>query len=260
MLKRLLQVSLLFILISCTESRQLSLMEQAEEKINAAQYPEAVELLKRTIAINPESRVAVKALYKLGFTQESYTKDMDGSLLNYQEFIRLSQDNVAIYEVQKRIANIYFEQTHDPEKAIAAYKKLISFSPDSLEIDFFQFRIAQGYFHKNNFEQARLEYQTLLDRFPKSQYNARARFEIGNAYYMEGKYDIAIEALKQVLRNHPQSEYSVEAQFVMAQCYEHQEKHQTALQMYENIHGRYSSPDVLEIRLREVKKRLKQTK
>ena len=73
---------------------------------------------------------------------------------------------------------------------------------------------------------------------------------------MEGKYDIAIEALKQVLRNHSQSEYATEAQFLMAECMEQQDKLQNALQMYENIKGRYSSPDVLGLRIAALRKRL----
>lgn len=245
---------------SCTEQRQLKFLEQADEKISQGQYSDGAELLRKAISANPDSKSAVKALYKLGFTLESYLKDFEGALFNYQEFIRLSQDRVSIYEVQKRIANIYFEQHRDSDKSIAAYKKLISFNPESLEIDLFQFRIGQAYFRQNNFEQARFEYQQLLERFPKSQFTARARFEVGNAYYMEGKYDIALEALKQVLRHHSQSEYATEAQFLMAQCLEHQDKLQNALQTYENIRGRYSSPEVLDLRVAELKKRITKRK
>lgn len=248
---------LVALLLGCTERRQQRLMELAEDKINQSQPLEAVELLKKAVALNPESKTSIRALYKLGFIEESYVKDMESALFNYQEFIRLSQDRVSIYEVQKRIANIFFEQMHDPDKAISAYKKLIGFSPESLEIDFFQFRIAQSFFQQNNFEQSRFEFQQLLDRLPKSQYAARARFEIGNAYYMDGKYTIAVEALKQVLRLNPQSEWATEAQFLMAECLERLEKLQDALSTYENIQGRYTSPEVLTLRIEELKKRLK---
>ena len=223
-------------------------------------YAEASEIFHRAIAINPESKIAIKALYKLGFTLETYLKDFEGAVFNYQEFIRLSQDRVSVYEVQKRIANLYFDQYRESEKAVAAYKKLISFNPESLELDFFQFRVAESFFRQNNFDQSRLEYQQLLERFPRSQYSARARFEIGNTYYMESKYDVAIEAWKQVIRHHSQSEFATEAQFMMAQCLEQQGKLQNALQVYENITGRYSSPEILKLRITELKKRLSREK
>lgn len=245
---------------ACSERRQQKLLNEADEKIAQGVYADAADLLRRAISINPQSKTAVKALYKLGFTLESYLKDYDGAVYNFQEFIRLSQDKVSIYEVQKRIANIYFEQYREPEKAIAAYKKLISFNPESLETDLFQFRIGQAYFRQNNFDQARYEYQQLLERFPKSPFAARARFEVGNAYYMEGKYEIAEEAWKQVLRHHTQSEYATEAQFMMAQCLEHQDKLQNALQMYETIKGRYPSSEILDLRINELKKRMQKKK
>lgn len=247
-------------LLACSEQRQLSLLEKAEEKLSQNQYSEGAELLRRSIALNPESKTAVKALYKLGFTQETYLNDFEGALFNYLEFIRLAQDKVSLYEVQKRVANIYFDHHRDPEKSIAAYKKLIDLNPESLEADLFQFRIAQAYFRQNNFEQSRTEYQQLLEHFPKSPLNARARFEIGNSYYMESKYDIALEALKQAIRHHPQSEYAIEAQFLMAQCLETQNKLPGAIQEYESLRGRYPSADVLEIRVSELKKRLKKEK
>lgn len=251
---------LLLGLSACSERRQLKQVNEAEEKITQGSYGEAVAILKKAIVINPESKTAIKALYKLGFILENYLKDYDGAIGQYQEFIRLSLDKVSRYEVQKRIANLYFDQYREPEKAIAAYKKLISFNPESLETDLFQFRIGQSYFRQNNFEQARYEYQQLLERFPKSQFTARTRFEIGNAYYMEGKYDIAEQAWQQVVRNHTQSEYATEAQFMMAQCLEHQDKLQNALQMYETLTGRYPASDVLELRVAEIKKRIAKKK
>lgn len=255
--KTLFLLLLTIFLSSCTERRQQRLVLDAEEKISKAQYIEGVDILKRVIALNPESATSAKALYKLGFTQESYLSDMEGALFNYNEFVRLSKDPVSIYEVLKRIAAIHFERTQDYGKAITTYQKLLAQSPTSLEADLFQLRIALSYFQQNKFEQCRTELQLLVERYPKSQYLARARYEIGNSYYMEGKYEISMEALKQVLRLHPQSEFSTEAQFLMAECYEHLEKPKEALQTYENIEGRYASPEILAYRMEVLKKKLK---
>jgi TolA-binding protein len=250
----------LALLSACSERRQTSLIQAAEEKTAQGRYAEASELLKKVIAINGDSKPAVHALYKLGFLLETYLHDYEGALANYSAFVQHSQDSVSIYEVQKRIAGIYFEQQKNPEKTIEAYKKLIAMNPDSLEADFFQFRIAEAYYQENNFEQARQEYQTLLDRFPKSAYIPHARFEIGNTYYLEGKNDIAIEALEQVIRHHPQSEYAVEAQFLMADCLEHMDKGVNALQIYESLKGRYPAAEVLNQKIENLKKKLAKVK
>ncbi|MBY0371027.1 tetratricopeptide repeat protein [bacterium] len=248
------------LLSACTERRQGQMLEEADTKIGDSSYTEAAEILKRAVALHPESRTATKALYKLGFVEETYLKDFEGALSNYRRFVGQATDPMAAYEVQKRIAALYFEQTGDPDQAVTAYRKLLSMSPESLEGDLFQFRIGQGFFRSNEFEKAREAYQELLAHYPKSHLAARARFEIGNTYYMEGRYDIGLEALKQVVRNHPQSEYAVEAQFLSAECLEHLDQFPAALQTYESIVARYSPREIVELRIREVSKRMKKAK
>jgi tetratricopeptide (TPR) repeat protein len=245
------------LLAGCSERRQGRLIQEAEAKTDKSSYREAAEILKRAVALNPESRTAVKALYKLGFVQETYLRDFDGALFNYNEFIRLSRDPVAAYEVQKRVASLYLDQTNDPDKAVEMYRKLLRLSPETLEGDQFQLRMGQAYFRMNDFEKAREEYQGLIDRFPKSHLGARARYEIGNAYYMEGRYEIALEALKQVVRFHPQSEFVLESQFLTAQCLEHLDKFSNALQVYESIADRYRPEGVIQMRIAEVQKKVK---
>ncbi len=235
-------------------------MEEADEKIGRSAYGEASMVLKKAIALNPESRTAVKALYKLGFVLETYLRDFEGALFNYNEFIRLGTDPVAIYEVQKRVANLYFEQTNDPEKAAEAYRKLLTISPQTLEGDLFEFRIGEAYFRSNDFDKARVQFQTLVDKFPKSHLVPKARYEIGNTYYMEGKYEVAIEALRQVLRHHPQNEFALEAQFLTGQCFEHLDKFPAALQAYESLLDKYSPREVIQMRITEVTKRAKKMK
>lgn len=250
----------IFLLVSCTERRQEQLLDLAEERTLQGKYTEAAELFRKAVTLNPEGRLGVKALYKLGFTLETYLKDYDAALFNFNEFVRLSQDKVAVYEVLKRIANIYFDQNKENDKAISSYKKLLDLSPDSLEVDLFQFRIAQSYFRANNFDQARLEYNDLIRKFPKSQFVARSRFEIGNTYYMEAKYDIAQEALKQVMRYHPQSEFAVEAEFLLGQCLEQQNKLPAALISYESVLEKYPSKNIIQFRIEAIKKRIKKEK
>jgi TolA-binding protein len=245
--------------VGCTESRQLSLLQSAEEYTQKNQYAVAFQKLKKAISINPEGRYGIKAFYKIGFLQEVYMKDYEGALISYNEFIRLSKDKIASYEVQKRVAAIYFEQDMDIEKAIQIYNNLIKNNPQSLELDFFYLRVALGHFHQSNFEQARFELQKLIEKFPKSQYVAKAKFEIGNSYFMEAKYDIAIEALKQVVRNFSQSEYILEAQLLMAQCYEQKNDFEEALRILTSLENKYPVKSVIRNQMDSVnsKKKLK---
>lgn len=225
--------------------------------MNAGDIQAATQTLKKAIAINPETQTAMKAMYRLGFTQETYLKDYEGAILSYQEFIKQSRDSLSVYEVQKRVAALYFDTAKDPEKAVELYRKLQTSNPTSLEADFFQFRIAEAYFRKNNFEQARIEFESLMEKYPKSQYVARTRYQIGNSYYMEGKYEKAIEVLRHAIRQHAQSEFTVDAQFRLAECLEHMNEYKEAIQIYEAIQDRYPAKEVVSYRITEAKKRVR---
>jgi TolA-binding protein len=259
-LPNLVVLLLLLSVVGCTTTRQERLLEEADQRAGNGDYRKAVALYQRVVTLAPDSTLAIRALYKLGFVQETYLRDYESSVLHYGEFLKRTKDPVRAYEVQKRIANIFFEHHRDPEKAIVAYRRLMEMNPESLELDAFQLRIALSQFRKSDFAQARIEFQSLVERFPKSPFVPRARFEIGNCYYMEGRYDLAIEALKQVLRHHPQSDYAVEAQFLIGQSQEHQGQLRAALQSYEAVKGRYPAGDVVDLRIQDVSKRLKQEK
>src|SRR3989338_8501440 len=206
--------TLVYFLAACTSSRQTHFIEQGDKRTFEGKYAESAEYFRKAIALNPENEAGLKALYKLGYVSESYLEDFDTAIVSYNEFIRNSRASVSVYEVQKRLANIYFDHKQDSEKSVVSYKNLLTMAANGPESDLFQFRIAQSYFRINNFEQARIEYENLLGQFPRSSYVPRARYEIANSYYMEAKYDSALDALKQVVRNHRQHEFGIEAEYL----------------------------------------------
>ncbi|MBI1861577.1 MAG: tetratricopeptide repeat protein [Deltaproteobacteria bacterium] len=248
-------LALTIILVGCTARKQTKFFDLAEEKIQGGSYFEAADAFRRGIALNPESRLALKALFRLGFVQEVYLRDYESALGSYQEYLRLRREPIGQYEVQKRVANIYFDYVQDPERSVTAYRKLLDLQADSLEKDQFIYRIGRSYFLQNNFELARSQYQALIDSVPKSQLVPKARFEIGNTYFMEAKYRLAIDAFKQVVRYHPQHPQAIEAQFWIAQSLEQLGEGLAARTQYEQLRLKYPIPELIEKRLQDIDKR-----
>ncbi len=240
------------LLVACTAKRQSRFFDLAEEKVRGGSYFEAADELRRGIAINPESTMAIKAIYRLGFVQEIYLRDYESALQSYREYGRLGKDPVGLYEVEKRIANIYFDHTRDSVKAIAAYEKLMELQPNSLEKDQFYYRVVRSHFLLNDFDMARSVSERFLELFPKSELTPKVRFEIGNAYFMEGKYALAIQALKQVVRHHPQHPQAIDAQFWIAQGYDQLGDIKAARAQYEQLRLKYPSPEIIEKRLQDL--------
>ena len=133
---------LTFFVCGCTGRKQQKLLQKVNTEISRNEYGRAVELLRKLTALDPQSDISIGALYKLGFILETYLKDTKGALFNYEEFILRSPDSMRAYEVQKRIAGIYYERVQNRERAIVEYQKLLLSNPKSLEADFFQFQIS----------------------------------------------------------------------------------------------------------------------
>lgn len=246
------------LIIGCTARKQQQFLLKADQKSSEGHYQAAIELYKKTISVNPDSENALKALYRLGLLLENYLKDFDGALFSYEEYVRQSKDIVEVTEVQKRIAEIYFQYLQDYEKSIVSYRKLLSLQSSGQGGDYFQFKIAQCFFNQNKFDQSRIEFQILIEKYPKTHFASKARFGIANTFYLEEKYKVAIEAFKNVIRLHPQSEEAVESEFYLAQCWEHLSKFASAVQVYESLLKRYPSHKIIQMRLNELKKRSKQ--
>jgi len=256
-LKKFFLYFLLAFFISCTYREQTKLYEKAEEKILQEEYSEANSLLKRVVILNTKSKIADKAFYWMGYISEIYLKDYNNAVFNYNEFLTRSTDEVAKYEVMKKIAFIYFEYLNETEKAINVYKKILEINPKTLEEDFFLIKIAESYYRINSFDNTRNYCRSLIDKFPKSEYSVKAHYYLMNTYFLESKCELAIEAAKNLIQFSKSSSYSIEAKFIIGQCYEQIGKFQNAYNIYKELENKYSVPKIIKLRLDEIRKKIK---
>ena len=84
--------------------------------------------------------------------------------------------------------------------------------------------MADCYFRLNNFEQARIEFESLLKNYPDSALIAEVQYRIAMTYALEGKLPEAAAAYRLVMERWPDSPYALEASFGLATVLEEQEK------------------------------------
>ena len=129
-----------------------------------------------------------------------------------------------LYEVitaLKQVADIYKNQLREYLRAIVIYQKLLDMGgKDSSEA---QYEMADCYFRLNNFEQARIEFESFLKNFPDSERSAEVQYRVATAASLEGNLDKALETFKLVNKNWPDSAYAVEARFGQAGVLEERE-------------------------------------
>ena len=96
-----------------------------------------------------------------------------------------------------------------------------------------QYEVADCYFRMNHFDQARIEFDSLLKNYPQSALIAEVQYRIAVTYALEGKLPEAAGAYRLVVERWAESPYALEASFGLATVLEEQEKLLEALKILE---------------------------
>src|SRR6185436_15063881 len=83
-----------------------------------------------------------------------------------------------------------------------------------------QLQISGIFFQLKDYEQARTEAETLINRWPKSSEAAQARFEIANSYYVQGRYAEAIATYESLLEGNPEPSLASLVLFELGNCHQ----------------------------------------
>jgi TolA-binding protein len=126
--------------------------------------------------------------------------------------------------------------------------------------DQWQYEVADCYFRLSNFEQARIEFENLLNNYPHSDLAAEVRYRIAMTYALEGKLSDAAAVYRQVMQDWPDSPYAIEASFGLAMVLEEQEELLEALKILEELDGIYPKQDILKRKTDQVRERIAKKK
>jgi TolA-binding protein len=233
----------LLVLLGAGVWYQLNLDEILEQRYqkglalrDAGQHAAAAELLAELQADHPSSARAPAALLQAA-------ELLHINLGRYQEalvaYLTVERDYAATGEAaraRRQVAELYKYRLDDQLQAIAAYQRLIDGGVDC-------------YFRLNNFEQARLEFESLLIDYPGSPLLPEVQFRLAMVKVLEGDLDGAMAAYREVTARWPQSPYAVEAQFGLAGVLEERDRLREALEVLDGLQGRYPNPDALAQRI-----------
>lgn len=230
----------------------------SEELLEEGAFDDAVELLYDLQRKHPEFSQAPMALFRAGEVQELYLKNDQEALLTYLLVIRDYPQTPWALQAQLRAAGIYKYRLRDFNQALTLLQKIVdSGAPDA---DRVQYEVADTYFRLNNFEQARIEFESLLRNFPQSPLVPEAQYRIAVTNSLEGNLEGAAQGYRKVFENWPESRFALEARFRFAAVLEEQEHLRQALSNLVELRGKYPNAAALEERIRKVEERLKKKK
>ena len=221
---------------------------------DAGQHAAAAELFGELQADHPGCARAPEALLQAAELLHINLGRYQEALVGYLTVERDYASTREAARARRQVAELYKYRLGDQLQAIAAYQRLIDAGAE--ERDRLHYEIADSYFRLNNFEQSRIEFESLLADYPASALLPEVQFRVAMVKVLEGDLDGAMNAYREVALRWPQSPYAVEAQFGLAGVLEERERLREALAVLEELKGRYPNPEALAQRITHLEGRI----
>lgn len=240
------------------QSRLEETYQQGLSLRQAGKYAEAVELFERLHEKHTDFFRAPQALFQKAEILDLYLGRYSDSLLTYLLLERDYPETEEVVLARHQIAVLYKYRLNDCGQAIAIYQKILD--QQGQENDQLQYEVADCYFRLNNFEQARIEFDSLRKNYPDSPLTAEVQYRVAMTYALEGKLPEAEGAYRLVIEQWPESSYALEAGFGLATVLEEQERLLEALKILEELAGSYPKKEILERKTEQVRERIDKKK
>ena len=185
-----------------------------------------------------ETGIAGKARYGLGYAHYSL-EQYDRALLNFKEFTSMSGKNTPNYvDGLIRLADCYYVNKQY-EAALSTYGTARNLgSPDN---DYILLQTGTINGIKQNYREARNNFVSLIENYPKSPYRDEALFQRAQFEIEQGNYQPAVDELSQLIRESSNSKFLPYAYMRRASSYYNLQQYDKTISDYATVIRQFPS-------------------
>jgi TolA-binding protein len=231
---------------------------QAEALLEEQRYEQAVEAFRQIYEHHPSFSQAPQAIFQAGEILNIYLQNYHEAVLAYLLVEKDYPNTELSRRAQRQVADIYKNRLRDYPRAIVAYQKLLDSGAEGG--DRIQYEVADTYFRLENFEQARIEFESLLKNYPGSALLPEVEYRIAVAWTLEGHPKEAESVFRRVSERWPESTYALEARYGLATSLEERDELSEALKVLESLKGSYPNTEAVAKKIEQVQERMRKKK
>ena len=205
----------------------------------------------------PDSALAPEALLDSAKIWQYDRRQDQQALLSYLQLEHDYPDHPLVLKAQEAGAHIVKYSLRDYSRAISYYQRLLE--QPAGEHDKYLYEIADCYFRLDNYSQARIEFETLIEEQPESSLLPDVLYRKGGLLLLENRLNEARADWQQLIERFPDSSYSLQAQFNLAKLLEEEDRLQEALKLYQQLEN-FPRPALLEEKIEHLKIRIAKKK
>lgn len=233
---------------------------EGDRALRAGDHERAATLY-REAADASRTTVESQALHvKAGDVYDLYLEKPNDAVHEYRQAIAADGRSEAAFEARVKVGRLMTEAYKDPRRAIEEYNVALANHPSAPGVDDVRFRVAKSYFEMGERDQARVEFQKLLEATPDSVMAPEAAYDIADSWFVEEKFTLAEKSYREMLARYPGSDFVPQAEFGLARCLEETDKLAEALALYQKVAATYPNPEVVKLRIERLLARNSQLK
>ncbi|MGJ1269339.1 tetratricopeptide repeat protein [Sphingobacterium spiritivorum] len=236
------------------EINALAIYWKAEAMYEVRKYKEATANFNKFLSLPAARNTDVYNYANYALAYAAFRNENYNTSANYferflsmggKEGIELNTRNDAI----ARLADSYFS-LKNYGRAMTEYDKLINSKAQSQDYALFQRGIIQGLQGNSSGKIATL--QSVVQKYPKSNYADDVAFEIPYTYFTLGQYDQAISGLQSMVEKYPRSSYVPRALVTIGLVQYNQDNNDAALKTFQRVVDQYSTTDEAKQAMRSI--------
>jgi TolA-binding protein len=208
-------------------------------------YEEAItnyqQVISQGASVDPE--VLIKTRYGLGYAHFNL-KAYDKALFNFKEFVNKGNKSTPNYvDGLIRLADCYYV-SKQYEDALVTYSRATAIgSPDN---DYILLQTGSIYGIQRKYVEARKQFSTLIQSYPKSQYRDEAMYQRAQFEIEQGNYQVAAEGLTQLISEGNNSRFLPYAYMRRAASYFNLKQYDKTINDYSTVIKRFPTQPVAQ--------------
>ncbi len=138
-------------------------------------------------------------------------KDYQGAIEAYQTIVNSKPETPAARQAQLSIAQLYIEETDQPQQGVQIYQDLIAEAPDSEEAAEAHWGLGLHALKSDDYQSAQQSFNTIINNFPLLELSYNAQLMLAKSYHDTKDYQKAAEVYGNVANRYPEGKRATQA-------------------------------------------------
>lgn len=234
-----------------TQAKNEAYFWRGETAYRQNNYKQAAKDYATYIAqVAPSQKNHTLALYNLGYAYFQ-TKEYNNALTNFRKYVsaEVNRQSPNYADALNRLGDCYLFNRNFSESE-KYYSQAVSVNPSNADYSEFQRAFVLGL--QRNYAGKVNALNSMMAKYPNSQYYDDALFEKSRALVMQSKDSEAITVLEKLLKEHPKSNLAQQAGVQLGQLYFNTNNPQKSIEAYKRVVSSYPNTEEARVAIQSL--------